>query len=148
MNKQKKRVEVAVGVFMILGIVCLAYLSVRLGEVGWFDDNRYAVTANFSDIGGLKEGAPVVVAGVQVGEVTSIVLKNYEGVVTMAVSNEVKLYEDAMAAIKTRGLIGEKFISLSPGGAPEQIQPGGKIRDTQPAVDLEQLISEFVFDKV
>ncbi|MFO7820818.1 MAG: outer membrane lipid asymmetry maintenance protein MlaD [Lentisphaeria bacterium] len=145
---KKQPIEIAVGFFMVLGIVCLGYLSVRLGDVDLFGAEQYEVTASFSDIGGLKDGAPVVIAGVQVGEVTAIRLKDYEGAVTMNVARDVALYRDAIATVKTRGLIGEKYISLSPGGAPEKIKNGGEIRETQPAVDLEQLISEFVFDKV
>lgn len=145
---QQKSLEIAVGFFMVLGIACVAYLSFSFGDVTLFTDERYRLNASFSDIGGLKTGAPVMIAGVQVGEVTGIQLDDYQGAVTMRISREVKLYEDAIAAIKTRGLIGEKYISLSPGGALKEIEPGGKIRDTQPAVNLEDLISKFVFDNV
>ncbi len=137
--------ELAVGVFMVIAIACLAYLSVHLGDVNFFGDNMYQISAQFDDIGGLRPGAEVTIAGVSVGEVTDIRLNDdYYGEVTMDISQEVRLFQDAIAAVKTRGLIGEKYVSLSPGGAAQPISPGGKIRDTQPAVDLESVISEFV----
>lgn len=141
-------VELAVGIFMIAGILCLAYIAVRLGDVDLFERDQYQVHAVFSDTGGLNVGAPVVIAGVRVGEVVDIHMENYQGKVTMMLPKNIELREDAMAAVKTRGLIGEKYVGLSPGGADRVIQPGGTIRDTQPAVDFEEIISQAVFDKL
>jgi phospholipid/cholesterol/gamma-HCH transport system substrate-binding protein len=102
----------------------------------------------FSNIGGLKVGSSVEIAGVNVGRVTSIALDNYQAQVVLNFPNALKIQEDAIASVKTRGLIGEKYVEITPGGSEEIIKPGGRIRETQPAIDMEELISKFVFGKV
>jgi phospholipid/cholesterol/gamma-HCH transport system substrate-binding protein len=140
--------ELAVGLFMIAGIICLGYLSIKLGRMEVLGGRGYEVQAVFSNSGGLKPGSSVVIAGVEVGRVREITLEDYEAVVKIGLPADVKIQEDAIASIKTKGLIGEKYIEITPGGSEKLIEPGGKIRDTQPAVDLEQLISNYVFDKL
>jgi phospholipid/cholesterol/gamma-HCH transport system substrate-binding protein len=110
--------------------------------------DRYEVYAIFSDIGGLKEGSSVVIAGVEVGRVESINIEDYEAKVVFSVSTDIILQEDSIATIKTRGLIGEKYLSLTPGGSEEIIKPGGQIRETSPPVDFEDLISKYIFGEV
>ena len=97
---------------------------------------------------GLKPGAAVEIAGVEVGRVKSIVLKDDQAIVSLAVQNGVQLYTDTFASIKTRGIIGEKFLALSPGGGGEPLQAGGTIRDTESGLDLEELVSQYVHGKV
>ena len=145
---RKFDLELGVGIFIIVGILCLGYLSIRLARMEVFGTKGYELYAVFSDVGGLKEGASVVIAGVDVGRVKRIQMDNYEAKVTMSINKGVKIQEDAIASVKTRGLIGEKYIQISPGGSDKIIPPGGKIRETQPVVDLEQLISNFVFGKI
>ncbi len=140
--------ELAVGLFIIAGIVCLGYLSIKLGKMEVLGNKGYEVHALFSNSGGLKTGSSIVVAGVQVGRVKSITLENYRARVVLNIPWDVKIQEDAIASIKTRGLIGEKYVEITPGGSEKIIPPGGRIRDTQPAVDLEELISNFVFGKI
>lgn len=140
--------ELAVGLFIIAGIVCLGYLSIKLGKMEVLGNKGYEVHALFSNSGGLKTGSAIVVAGVQVGRVKSITLENYRARVVLNIPWDVKIQEDAIASIKTRGLIGEKYVEITPGGSEKTIPPGGRIRDTQPAVDLEELISNFVFGKI
>jgi len=140
--------ELAVGLFIIAGIVCLGYLSIKLGKMEVLGNKGYEVHALFSNSGGLKTGSAIVVAGVQVGRVKSITLENYRARVVLNIPWDVKIQEDAIASIKTRGLIGEKYVEITPGGSEKIIPPGGRIRDTQPAVDLEKLISNFVFGKI
>lgn len=140
--------ELAVGLFIIAGIVCLGYLSIKLGKMEVLGNKGYEVHALFSNSGGLKTGSAIVVAGVQVGRVKSITLENYRARVVLNIPWDVKIQEDAIASIKTRGLIGEKYVEITPGGSEKIIPPGGRIRDTQPAVDLEELISNFVFGKI
>ena len=145
---KKFDLELAVGVFVLAGIVCLGYLSVKLAKMEILGGDRYEVYAVFSDIGGLKEGSSVVFAGVEVGRVQSITIEDYEAKVVLSVSTDVILQEDSIATIKTRGLIGEKYLSLSPGGSEQIIKPGGQIREAVPPVDFEELISKYVFGKV
>jgi phospholipid/cholesterol/gamma-HCH transport system substrate-binding protein len=140
--------ELSVGLFMIAGIICLGYLSIRLGKMEVLGGKGYEVQAVFSNSGGLKVGSSVVIAGVDVGRVKRVVLDDYQALVVMSLPLDVKVQEDAIASIKTKGLIGEKYIGITPGGSEKTIEPGGRIRDTQPAVDLEQMISSFVFGKL
>jgi phospholipid/cholesterol/gamma-HCH transport system substrate-binding protein len=145
---KKLDLELAVGIFVLAGIICLGYLSVKLAKKEIIGGDRYEVYAIFSDIGGLKEGSSVVIAGVEIGRVESITIKDYEAKVVLSVSTDVALQEDSIATIKTRGLIGEKYLSINPGGSEEKINPGGQIRETLPPVDFEELISKYVFGKV
>ena len=145
---KKFNLEFAVGLFMIIGIICLGYLSIKLGKMEILGGAGYEVEAVFSNSGGLKSGSSVVIAGVNVGRVKQIVLDDYQAKVVLNLPVNVKIQEDAIASIKTKGLIGEKFIEITPGGADELIEPGGQIRDTQSAVDFEELISNYVFGKI
>ncbi len=145
---KKFDVELCVGLFMILGILCLGYLSVKLGKLEVLGSQGYEVEAIFSNGGGIKPGSTVVIAGVEIGRVKKVSLDDYQAVVVMDLAPDVKLQEDAIASIKTRGLIGDKFIEITPGGSEEVIGPGGKIRDTQSAIDFEELISNYVFGKL
>ncbi len=142
-------IEFMVGVFVVLGILALGYISVRLGNLDIFNKEGYRVYAEFERVGGLKPGASVEIAGVTVGRVKSVELTDdFTALVELALKSNVRLQEDAIASVKTKGLIGEKFIEITPGGAEETIPNGGRIQETESAVDLEELISKFVFGKV
>ena len=145
---RKFDLELAVGLFVIAGIVCLAYLTIKLGQLEVLGDKGYEIQAVFSSSGGLKTGSSVVIAGVEVGRVKKVILDDYQARVTMSLPLAVKIQEDAIASIKTKGLIGEKYVEISPGGLDENLEPGGVIRDTQPPIDIEQLISKYVFGTV
>jgi phospholipid/cholesterol/gamma-HCH transport system substrate-binding protein len=140
--------ELTVGLFIIAGIICLGYLSVKLGKMEMIRGNGYDTYALFSNTGGLRTGSPIVIAGVDVGRVKSILLDNYQARVVLHFTENVKIQEDAIASIKTKGLIGERYIEITPGGSEKIIEPGGRIRETQPAVDLEELISKYAFGKI
>ncbi len=141
-------IELAVGLFVLAGLICLGYLSIKLGKMEILGRESYEVHAIFSNSGGLKTGSNIILAGVEVGRVKSITLENYQAHVIMSIQPNVKLHEDAIASIKTRGLVGEKYIEITPGGSDKFIPHGGKIRETQPSIDLEELISKFVFEKI
>ena len=145
---KRSALDIAVGVFVILGILALGWLSIRLGKVELWSGGNYVVTADFPSAGGLKTGSSIEIAGVQVGRVTAIRLDNYQARIVMAIDNRVRLTEDSIASIKTKGLIGEKFIQLSPGGSEKTIKPNGKITEVEPPIDLEELLSKYVFGKV
>ncbi len=141
-------VELLVGLFMIFGIACLTYLSIKLGRMEIIGEKGYKLYAEFTDVGGLKNGATVEIAGVEIGRVKKISLSDYQAKVEMQINSDVKIQEDAIAAVKTKGLLGEKYIQISPGGSDEIIPPGGEIRETQPPIDLERAIGNFIFGKV
>jgi len=144
----RTRVNIAVGIFVILGVVALGYLSVQLGQVSFLGSRGYAVTVDFPSVGGLKAGSAVEIAGVEIGRVESIGLADYQARVTLRVRSGIKLQEDAIASIKTKGLIGEKYIRISPGGSDKLIQPNGRIREVEAPVDFEELLSKYIFGKV
>ena len=109
----------------------------------------YQVLVNFDNISGLKVGAAVEVAGVEVGRVESIQLSPGDRArVVLRLKPGLKLHDDAIASIRTKGIIGDKFVKLSPGSSEKLIPPGGKIRDTESAVDWEELISKYIHGKV
>jgi phospholipid/cholesterol/gamma-HCH transport system substrate-binding protein len=137
-------IETAVGLFVLLGIACLAWLSVKLGKLDIVGGDYVPVHAEFASVSGLKQGASVEIAGVEVGTVATITLRDYQADVLMRIRRGIKLQEDTIASIRTRGLIGDKFVNLSPGASDRLIPPDGKIRETESAVDLEELLGEFI----
>lgn len=141
---KRRNLETAVGLFVLAGIVCLAWLSVKLGKLEIVGGDLVPVTAEFASASGLRAGGSVEIAGVEVGQVESITLSDYKAVVRMKIHKGLALQEDTIASIRTRGLIGDKYISLSPGASDRLIPPGGAIRETESAVDLEGLIGEFI----
>jgi len=148
MNMEKTKLELVVGVFVLIGIACLGYLSIKLGKLEVIGGNRYQVDAEFDTVSGLRPGATIEIAGVEVGRVKSIRLNEDRAVATFAINDGIKLYDDTIASVKTRGIIGEKFVSLSPGGGGAELKPGQRIRDTESGLDLEELVSQYVHGKV
>ena len=142
-----RKTEITVGVFMVIGVIALVYLSVSLGKIDFFGTKFYTASAMFDSITGLKKGSTVEIAGVQVGKVKEIALEEDMARVDMSISMEVKLSEDTIASIRTKGVIGEKFIKLTPGGSDEYIKDGGTISDTESAISLEELLSKYIFEK-
>ena len=144
----RSRIEIAVGVFVLIGILALSWLSIKLGRVDFLGSRGYTITADFPAVGGLKAGSAVEIAGVEVGRVSTIALANYQARVIMTINEGVKLQEDSIASIKTKGLIGEKYIRINPGGSDRLIKPGGRLSEVEPPVDFEELLSKYIFGKV
>jgi phospholipid/cholesterol/gamma-HCH transport system substrate-binding protein len=145
---ERAKLELIVGVFVLIGVLCLGYLSIKLGKLELIGGDVYLVQAEFTSASGLKSGASVEIAGVEVGRVRDIMLEDDRAQVAMSIYNGVTLYDDTIASIKTRGIIGEKFVSLSPGGAGEPLAAGGLIRDTESGIDLEEVVSQFIHGQV
>jgi phospholipid/cholesterol/gamma-HCH transport system substrate-binding protein len=141
---KKTYLEFVVGLFLAIGIGCLAWMSIKLARKEFFARGGYEVQAAFSNGGGLRRGTPVVIAGVEIGRVESVGLEDYEAKVRILVQPGVMLQSDTIASIKTKGLIGEKYIELTPGASDKTIKPGGAIRETQPPMDLEGLIGKYI----
>lgn len=140
--------ETLVGLFVVAGIVSLAYLSIRLGKLEVISERGYTVLAEFDSVAGLKNGAVVEIAGVEVGRVKAIELESYRAVVAMNIDPGVALQDDAIVSIRTKGLIGEKYVRITPGGSDKLVQPGAKLRDTEDPIDIEHLISNYIFGKL
>lgn len=136
--------KLIVGLFALAGIVALAILSLRLGKIELFNHNGYVIYANFDNISGLKVGDQVEIAGVQVGKVISISLKDYRAHVGLRINEGVHVDTDAIASIKTSGIIGDKYVSVSLGGGEHDLADGGVIRRTQSAFVLEDAIGQLI----
>jgi phospholipid/cholesterol/gamma-HCH transport system substrate-binding protein len=145
---RKFDLELSVGMFVLAGVICLGYISVKLAKMELLSGNTYEVYALFTDVGGLKTGSSVDIAGLEIGRVSSMTLQEYEARVVLSIRKDIKLQEDTIASIKTRGLIGEKFLALTPGGSDKLIGPGGRIREANPPLDIEDLISKYIYGKV
>ena len=146
---KKIDLELAVGIFVLIGIFSFAYLSVRLGNIETIGGGSYTVYAEFQNAGGIKEGTTIEIAGIQVGKVTNLSLsKDYRALLTFAIKKGVEIQEDAIASIKTKGLIGEKFVQISPGASDKIIPESGKITETESVTDIEELISRYIFGRV
>lgn len=146
---RKLNLEIAVGLFMIAGFCCFAWLSIRLGDVDLFGAPTYTVAATFGSVSGLKPGALVEIAGVRVGKVAAIHLDaaTYRANVDLQLDRGVVLQADSIASIRTAGIIGDRYVDISPGGSKQLIEPGGRIVDTESAINLEELVSKYVFEK-
>jgi phospholipid/cholesterol/gamma-HCH transport system substrate-binding protein len=144
---KKGSVETAVGIFVIIGILCVGYLTIKLGKMDWIGDNYYPVYAQFQSVSGLSNGATVEMAGVQIGQVESIALDREKLIakVRLKIAKEVILTDDVIASVKTSGLIGDKYIKISPGGSDEILNPGDMITETESPLDIEELVSKYVF---
>ena len=149
MAKKSLNLELAVGVFMLVGLLAVAYLAINLGGIDLFGGNYTRISAQFDSVSGLKEGSRVEIAGVLVGKVEKIWLNEDDmATVELSIFPEVKLQSDVIASIKTQGIIGDKFIKISPGGDDNYLGDGDQITETESAIDLEDLISKYVFGDV
>lgn len=148
---KRATLETIVGIFVFIGLLCLAYLSIKLGKMELFGGDYYKVYADFDSVSGLKSGAAVEVAGVAVGKVGRIILDPKNGNrarVYLQIKGGVKLQDDVIAAVRTSGIIGDKFIQVKPGGSEKLLADGGRIRETESSVDLEELLSKYIHGQV
>ena len=145
------KLEMVVGTFMIIGILCLGYISIKLGKMELLGGDYYSLSAGFDSVSGLKPGARIEVAGVEVGKVERITLdpkSNDRALVSLKIKSNVKINDDVIAAVRTSGIIGDKFILLKPGGSDHFLKNSDKIRETESAIDIEELVSKFIHGKV
>jgi phospholipid/cholesterol/gamma-HCH transport system substrate-binding protein len=145
------KLEMVVGIFMLVGILCLGYISIKLGKMELLGGDYYNVSASFDSVSGLKPGARIEIAGVDVGKVDRIALDPKSGdraMVYFKVKNGIKITDDVIASVRTSGIIGDKFIMLKPGGSDRFLKNNDKIRETESAIDFEELISKFIHGKV
>jgi phospholipid/cholesterol/gamma-HCH transport system substrate-binding protein len=137
-----------VGVFLLIGIFSLIYISVKLGKLEVLGREGYTLYASFENAGGLKSGASVEIAGVKIGTVGSVQLNNYQALVGLTITRNVKIQDDAIASIKTAGLLGEKYVEITPGASDRILRNDGSIRETESAIDIQDLIAKYAFGKV
>lgn len=138
------RTEIVVGFFVFVGIACLGYLAIKLGKLEVLRSSGYTIAADFPSVAGLKNGDPVEIAGVRIGRVEAIRLADDRARLDLRIQDGVKLQDDVIASVRSRGLIGDKFVLLTPGASDKVIPPGGKIRETESPPDITDLIGKFV----
>lgn len=140
-------VETIVGVFVVVGTISIGYMSINLGKVSWLGDDYYTLHAPFTSVAGLRIDSPVEINGFEVGRIKRLSLKQDRevAIADLSIRKDIKIYDDAIASIKTSGLIGDKFVKIDPGGSGELLKPGGTIVDTASPLDIEDLIGKYIF---
>jgi phospholipid/cholesterol/gamma-HCH transport system substrate-binding protein len=147
---KKYKIETIVGIFVCLGLLCIGYMTLKLGKVSFLNDDSYPVTAKFISVTGLRNGNPVNILGIEVGRVERITMdqENQKAVVVMKIRKGIKIYDDAIASIKTEGLMGDQYVSIDPGGSGTLLGPKGTITETQAPVDIVGLIGKYAFGDI
>ena len=144
---KKYSIETAVGIFVVVGLICVGYMTVKLGKVSLLGDDTYPLYARFASVSGLRVGSSVEIYGIRAGSVTSLGIDQARqmGVVGMKLDKGTKVYDDAAATIKSAGLIGDRYVQIDPGGAGEVLKPQGIITQTSVPADIEDLIGKYAF---
>ena len=147
---KKYALETTVGIFVVIGLLAIGYMTVKLGHVSLFSEDTYPLFAPFTTASGLRPGNPVNMLGIEVGRVEGIAIdqKGQRAIVEIRLRKGIRVYADAIASIKTEGLIGDKYLSIDPGGAGALLQPGGTITETQPAVEFIDLLGKYAFGEI
>ena len=145
---EKQHPEMLVGIFLLIGIIAITFLALRIGDFQLLNNQQYIIKAEFTSASGLKKGAHVEIAGVSVGKVTNIIFnpETYLAEVHIAIENSIQIPDDSIASIRTSGIIGDKFLKISPGGSDNIIEPNMIILETEPSINLEELISKYIFE--
>ena len=145
---KKTNLEIVVGAFLLAGFISFSWLAVKMGDINPFQNETYPMTARFTSISGLKEGSTIELAGVVVGKVSQIELDagDYEAVVHLNIDKTIELTDDSIASIRTSGIIGDKYIKLTPGGSDIMLEAGDEIDETESAISLEELVSKYIFE--
>ena len=139
-----KATEIVVGLFVVAGLLCAGYLAIRLGKLEAFGKSGYVLYADFANVAGLRRGDSVEIAGVGVGRVDSLTLVEDRARLALRIDPGVAIQEDAIASVRARGLIGDKFIAISPGASDRNLPAGGRIRDTESPPDITDLIGTMI----
>ena len=144
------RHETVAGIFVLIGLVCVGYMTVKLGRVKLLSHDSYPLYARFSSVSGVRAGNSVEMLGIEIGEVTGFKLDQEKQVVMaeFKIREGIKVYEDAIASIKTSGLIGDRYVSLDAGGSGSILKPGGVITQTESPPDLSDLIGKYAFGDI
>ena len=142
--------ETIVGFFVVIGLICVGYMTIKLGKVTLLGGDYYSLYARFGSVSGLRVGSSIEIDGIEVGQVErlSIDQEKQMAVVELKIKKDIKIYDDAGASIKTSGLIGDKYVKIDPGGGGDVLKPGGIITETNSPIDIEDLIGKYIFGDV
>jgi len=147
---KKYSMETIVGIFVVIGLLCIGYMTIKFGKLGMFGGDYYILYARFTSVSGLRVDSPVEMEGIEVGRVEQLIIDQDKqmAVLKLRIQKDIRVYEDAIASIKTSGLIGDKLIKIDPGGGGDILKPGGTITETTSALDIEDLISKYAFGDI
>jgi phospholipid/cholesterol/gamma-HCH transport system substrate-binding protein len=147
---QKYSKETVVGIFVLIGLACIGYMTVKLGDIGLFEDNTYPLVARFTQVTGLRSGSAVNMLGLEVGRVGKMTMDQDKQVawVELRIRKGIRVYEDAIASIRTEGLIGDRYVSIDAGGSGAELKPGDSITETEAPVDIMDLVSKYAFGDI
>ena len=148
---KKYAMETAVGIFVVIGLFCVGYMTVKLGNVGLLGDDSYSLFARFTSVSGLRTGSSIQMLGIEIGRVDTLTMdqENQMAVAEFRINKGIMIYDDAIASIRTEGLIGDRYVSIDPGGGSDELlQPGGTITETESPTDIQDLISKYAFGDV
>jgi len=141
-----RRVEMTVGVFVIVGLLAISWLAIKVGQGGGLGSSGYPLIANFTDAGGVRKGSDIMMAGVVIGRIDSVQLtENDHATMVLRVNEGVEITVDAFAAVRTKGIIGDRYIRITQGMEDDSLEPGGEIEETESAINIEDLISKYIF---
>ena len=142
--------ETVVGIFVVIGLFAIAYMTVKLGNVGFIGEQSYSLYAKYTSVSGLRVGSPVNMLGLEIGRAEAFKMdqENQVAVVELKINNGIEVYDDAIASIKTEGLIGDKFVSIDAGGGGDLLANGDIIADTESPTDIMDLVSKYAFGDV
>ena len=148
MKKYSK--ETVVGIFVVIGFACIGYMTVKLGNVGFFGENTYSLHAKFNTVTGLRQGNPVNMLGLEIGRVEKFTMdqENQQVAVLFKINKGIEIFDDAIASVKTEGLIGDKFVAIDPGGGGDLLADGDTITDTNSPTSIMDLVSKYAFGDV
>ncbi len=142
-----KRIEITVGLFVVIGLLAISWLAVKVGQVGGLGASGYVLTADFDDVGGVRKGSDIMMAGVIIGRVDGVKLVNSDHAsMALRINNGVKIAEDAFASVRTKGIIGDRYIRITQGTEESYLEPGDEIEETESAINIEDLISKYIFN--
>ena len=147
---KKYAMETIVGIFVVIGLLCIGYMTVKLGHVSILGDDSYSLIARFTSVSSLRVGNSVDMLGMEIGRVEKLPMdqEKQKAGVELRIRNGIKIYDDAIASIKTEGLSGDKYLNIDPGGGGKLLKPGSAITETQAAVEITDLISKYAFGDV
>ena len=147
---KQSKLELLTGIFVLLGLAAVAYLTLQLGTGSSVSGETYLIESRFANAGGIHAGNSVLLSGVTVGRVEKVRMDptDYSAIATLRITSDLKLPSDTMASVKTSGLIGDKYVALAPGADTTFLRPGERITLTESAVDLESLIGKMAFGSV
>jgi len=141
-----RRAEMTVGVFVFIGLLAIGWLAIIVGQVGGLGQSGYTLTADFDDAGGVRKGGDIMMAGVIVGRVDSVYLQdNDHASMILRINDGIQITEDAFASVRTKGIIGDRYIRITQGMEEDFLKPGNEIEETESAINIEDLISKYIF---